>query len=398
MTAAAETQSLKRTPLYPLHRELGARMGPFAGYVMPIHYPLGVLKEHLHTRQAAGLFDISHMGQIALHPKTDLGLLVAALERLLPIDVVGLQPGRQRYGFLTNIQGGIIDDCIVANRGDCFLLVVNANRKNVDELHLRTRLVDVGTVEPVSERALLAVQGPAAETVLARLAPFIKNMRFMDITEVTLAGVTAVVSRSGYTGEDGFEISVPAEQAEKLARLLLQHREVAFIGLGARDSLRTEAGLCLYGADLNEATTPVEAGLEWAIQRIRRRGGGRAGGFFGADIVLRELERGPRRRRVGLLPQERVPVRRGASLFSGPSADTLVGSVTSGLYGPSVGAPVAMGYVDPSRASPGTRLWAEVRGKTVPVLVTTPPFVPHRYKTLTNMVEPHDHAEIYQGP
>src|SRR6516225_214896 len=263
MTAAAETQSLKRTPLHPLHRELGARMGPFAGYVMPIHYPLGVLKEHLHTRQAAGLFDISHMGQIALHPKTDLGLLVAALERLLPIDVVGLQPGRQRYGFLTNIQGGIIDDCIVANRGDCFLLVVNANRKNVDELHLRTRLVDVGTVEPVSDRALLAVQGPAAETVLARLAPFIKNMRFMDITEVTLAGVTAVVSRSGYTGEDGFEISVPAEQAEKLARLLLQHREVAFIGLGARDSLRTEAGLCLYGADLNEATTPVEAGLEW---------------------------------------------------------------------------------------------------------------------------------------
>ena len=380
MTAAAETQALQRTPLHPLHRELGARMGPFAGYEMPIQYPLGVLKEHLHTRQAAGLFDISHMGQVALRPKADPALLAAALERLLPIDVVGLQPGRQRYGYLTNIQGGIIDDCVLANHGSGFLLVVNASRKRVDEQHLRTHLVDVSTVEPLSEHALLAVQGPAAETVLSRLAPFIGKMQFMDIADVTLDGVTAIVSRSGYTGEDGFEMSVPAEQAEKLARLLLQHREVAFIGLGARDSLRTEAGLCLYGADLDEATTPVEAGLEWAIQKVRRSRGERAGSFFGADIVLRELEHGPRRRRVGLLPQERVPVRGGASLFAAPSGDPPVGSVTSGLYGPSVGAPVAMGYVDLAHAQPGTRLWAEVRGKPVPVLVATPPFVPHRYK------------------
>jgi aminomethyltransferase len=250
----------------------------------------------------------------------------------------------------------------------------------VDEQHLRTHLVDVGTVEPLSERALLAVQGPAAETVLARHAPFIGKMRFMDIAEIALAGVPAVISRSGYTGEDGFEISVPAEQAEDLARLLLQQREVEFIGLGARDSLRTEAGLCLYGADLDETTTPVEAGLEWAIQKVRRLGGGRAGIFFGADVVLCELECGPRRCRVGLSPQERVPIRSGASLFASSSADAPVGGVTSGLYGPSVGAPIAMGYVDSANAPPGTRLWAEVRGNAVPVLVTTPPFVPHRYK------------------
>jgi len=378
--AAQDRATLQRTPLYALHCELGARMAPFAGYEMPIQYPLGVLKEHLHTRNAAGLFDISHMGQIALRPSPgELPALARALERLVPVDVAGITPGRQRYAVFTNAKGGIIDDLIIGHRDDHFLLVVNASRKVLDEEHLQAHLAGICGLERLADRALLALQGPAAESVLARLSAPVAKMRFMDITEIHLAGISCVVSRSGYTGEDGFEISVPANDAEKLARALLQHPEFEPIGLGARDSLRTESGLCLYGADLDETTTPVEAGLEWAIQKSRRGGGERAGNFLGADVVLRELDSGPSRRRVGLRPQGRIPVRSGAVLFTEPSGNQ-IGVVTSGLHGPSVGGPVAMGYVARTHALPGTILVAEVRGNRVPIVVTTLPFVPHHYK------------------
>lgn len=372
---------LQRTPLYALHCERGARMVPFAGHEMPIQYPLGVLKEHLHTRRAAGLFDISHMGQIALRPDSaDLAALARALELLVPVDVAGLACGRQRYAFFTNGRGGIIDDLIISHRGDHFLLIVNAGRKLTDAQHLHAHLAHLCRVEPLTDRCLLAVQGPAAEAVLARFATPLVAMRFMDIAELVLAGSRCVVARSGYTGEDGFEISVAADEAESLARALLQHAEIAFAGLGARDSLRTEAGLCLYGADIDETTTPAEAGLEWAIQKVRRRGGQRAGNFPGADLVLGEIEGMPRRRRVGLRAQGRVPLRRGALLFVDPAGGAPIGLVTSGLYGPSVGAPVAMGYIATEHARPDTRLFAEVRGNRLAVVVTTLPFVPHRYK------------------
>ena len=370
-----------RTPLYPLHCELGARMAPFAGYEMPIHYPLGVLKEHLHTRTAAGLFDVSHMGQIALRPHTsDMAALALALERLVPVDVLGLGEGRQRYGFLTNARGGIIDDLMIGHLRDHLLLVVNASRKTIDVEHLHAQLAESCDVVPLEDRALLALQGPAAEAVLAELAPSATGMRFMDLRELTIAGADCVVARSGYTGEDGFEISVPADAAERFARLLLKHPQVASAGLGARDSLRTEAGLCLYGADIDETTTPIEAGLDWAIQKVRRLGGARAGDFLGAETILADFARKPRRSRVGLRPRERTPIRGGALLFADPSANEPIGKVRSGGYGPSVGAPIAMGYVAASQASPDTQLFAEVRGRRVAVTVTSLPFVPHRYK------------------
>ena len=285
--------ALKHTPLHALHLEMGARMAPFAGYDMPIQYALGVLKEHLHTRSAAGLFDVSHMGQVALRPRSGkVADAAQALERFVPVDVLGLRLGRQRYAVFTNDSGGIIDDLMIGQCGDHLALIVNAGRKDVDERHLRDALSDVCTVELLADRALLALQGPAAEAVLARLAPSCAAMRFMDIRPVLIAGASCLVSRSGYTGEDGFEISVPARDAEKLARTLLQDAAVKLIGLGARDSLRTEAGLCLYGSDIDESTTPVEAALEWAIQKVRRRGGARAGNFPGADVVLEQLEGG----------------------------------------------------------------------------------------------------------
>ncbi len=381
MTVVPEAKTLRRTPLHALHCERGARMTAFAGYEMPIQYPLGVLKEHLHTREAAGLFDVSHMGQITLRPAAgELSALASALERLVPVDVLGLAPGRERYALFTNAQGGIIDDLIIGHRNDHFLLIVNASRTEVDWKHLRTNLAQVCRLENNADRALLAVQGPAAQSVLTRLAAPVAGLRFMDVGEFELARIPCVVSRSGYTGEDGFEISVPAERAEKLARALLQHPEIALVGLGARDSLRTEAGLCLYGADIDEASTPVEAGLEWAIQKVRRPGGGRAGNFLGADRILDELDCGPRRRRVGLRPQGRVPVRNGALLFASHSDRDPIGVVTSGLYGPTVGAPVAMGYVAPAHALPGSQLVAEVRSQRVLVEVTTLPFVAHRYR------------------
>jgi aminomethyltransferase len=372
---------LQRTPLHQLHVELGARFMPFAGYEMPINFPKGILKEHLHTRAAAGLFDVSHMGQLAVYPREQGAQNAArALESLLPVDVLGLDEGRQRYALFTNSAGGILDDLMIANRGDHFALVVNASRKDADEAHLRTSISDRCIIKRLDERALLALQGPLAQSALVRFCPAVASMRFMEVRTLAILGVDCMVSRSGYTGEDGFEISVPVAQAQLLARKLLEDSNVAPIGLGARDSLRLEAGLCLYGADLDASTTPVEASLEWAIQRSRRTGGVREGAFPGADVILAQLASGSARRRVGLRSQERTPVRGGMSLYADSVAQTPLGQVTSGGFGPTVNAPVAMGYVANAASKPGTALFADVRGKRVPVEVSELPFVKLSYK------------------
>ncbi len=371
---------LKTTPLHALHQELGARMVSFAGYEMPVQYPLGVLKEHLHTRAAAGLFDVSHMGQIVLRAKSgNVRETSQALERLAPVDLVDLAPGRLRYAFFTNAQGGVLDDLMVANCGDYLLLVVNAARKEADEAHLRAQLGNDCDIERLA-RALIALQGPEAEAALALLAPECVNMRFMDIRTLTLMGAECTVARSGYTGEDGFEISTPADIAREIAEELLANASVAPIGLGARDSLRLEAGLCLYGSDIDETTTPVEAGLSWAIQKARRRGGAREGSFPGTEIILGQLEHGVPHHRVGLRPAGRAPVRAGAPLFAADDASAQIGTVTSGGFGPSLNAPIATGYLPTALAVPGTTVFAELRGKRLPVAVMALPFIVPKYK------------------
>jgi aminomethyltransferase len=369
------TESLAKTPLHALHQERGARLVPFAGYEMPLHYPLGILKEHLHTREQAGLFDVSHMGQILLHGSA----AASALESLVPVDIIDLPVGQQRYALFTDEQGGILDDLMVARLAeDKLLLVVNAACKAHDLQHLQQHLGTQCGIEPLfEERALLALQGPQAPAVLARLAPQVAQMTFMQIAPVELLSCECLVSRSGYTGEDGFEISIPASHAEVLARHLLSEKEVQPIGLGARDSLRLEAGLCLYGHDMSTSTTPVEANLLWAISKVRRAEGARAGGFPGAERIFAQQRDGVARKRVGLLPQERIPVREGADLLD--ANDTVIGQVTSGGFAPSLGAPVAMGYVDSDQATLGTQLWARVRDKRVAVTVAKMPFVPQRY-------------------
>lgn len=381
MSVPEQPAALRHTPLHAMHLRLGARMVPFAGYEMPVQYPSGIIKEHQHTRSAAGLFDVSHMGQIALRPRSGrVEDAARALESLVPADVLGLGAGRQRYTLFTNATGGVLDDLMVANLGDHLLLVVNAARKAADEARLRTRLSDLCVVDLLAERALIALQGPRAEDVLAVLAPGIRDMRFMDVRSIALIGEPCVVSRSGYTGEDGFEIGIRAAMAEALCEVLLRDPAVTPAGLGARDSLRLEAGLCLYGADLDEATTPVEAALEWTIPAPRRAGGARAGGFEGADTILQQLAHGAPRRRVGLQPEGRAPVRGGAALFAAENDDDAIGAVTSGGFGVSLNGPVAMGYVPAAKASPGTRLFAEVRGKRLPIIVSLLPFVPTHYK------------------
>ena len=369
------SETLHKTPLHALHLELGARMVPFAGYDMPVQYPMGVLKEHLHTREQAGLFDVSHMGQIRLTGKD----AARALESLVPVDIIDLPVGMQRYAMFTNEQGGILDDLMVANLGnDELLLVVNAACKEQDLAHLRTHIGDRCEISPLfEERALLALQGPAAVTVLARLAPDVADMTFMQFRTVQLNGADCYVSRSGYTGEDGFEISVPADSAEALARRLLAEAEVQPIGLGARDSLRLEAGLCLYGHDMDQQTTPVQANLLWAISKTRRADGARAGGFPGAEVIFGQQQNGVARKRVGLLPQERTPVREGAEIVD--ESGQIVGTVCSGGFGPTCGAPVAMGYVDIEHAALDTSLWALVRGKRIALKVSKLPFTPARY-------------------
>lgn len=370
------TEHLLITPLHALHLELGARMVPFAGYDMPVQYPLGVMKEHLHTREQAGLFDVSHMGQILL---TGAGA-AKALETLVPVDIIDLPVGMQRYAMFTNEQGGILDDLMVANLGnDRLFLVVNAACKAQDLAHLRKHLGAHCEIQPLfEERALLALQGPAAVNVLQRLAPDVAKMTFMQFEPVTLLGAACYVSRSGYTGEDGFEISVPTAHAEKLARALLAEPEVQAIGLGARDSLRLEAGLCLYGHDMNEKTTPIEASLLWAISKARRADGPRAGGFPGADTIFaQQQQQGVARKRVGLLPQERTPVREGAEVVD--AQGNVIGTVCSGGFGPTLGAPLAMAYLDSAFTPIDTEVWAIVRGKRVPMKVSKLPFVAQRY-------------------
>jgi aminomethyltransferase len=377
----SETSSLKRTPLHALHLARGGRMVPFAGYEMPVQYSAGVMKEHLHTRTAAGLFDVSHMGQIALHAKSGhVEDAARALERLLPQDIIGVAPGRQRYAQFTNATGGILDDLMVANFGKHLFLVVNAACKAEDEAHLRAHLSETCVIEPLPDRALLALQGPKAESVLAKFCAGVPAMRFMDAGPHSVDGIDCFVSRSGYTGEDGFEISVPADRAEALAAALLDDSCVLPIGLGARDSLRLEAGLCLYGHDIDATTTPAEAALQWSIQKSRRGGGARAGGFPGADIILSQLENGAPRRRVGLRPEGRAPVREGAPLFADGSSSEQIGTITSGGFGPSLGAPVAMGYLPTPLAADGGTVFAELRGQRLPLRVSPMPFVSNTYK------------------
>jgi aminomethyltransferase len=360
---------LKRTPLYDLHRELGARLVPFAGWEMPVQYPAGILAEHQHCRNAAALFDVSHMGQVRL----DGPDAATALERLVPADIAGIAPGRARYTLFTDGAGGILDDLIVSNTGDHLFLVVNAGCRDADLDHLRAALEPTVQVREFADRALLALQGPEAATALARLAPGCAELPFMGTAEMAAGGVPCRVSRLGYTGEDGYEISVAADFAEQLARALLDQPEVRPAGLGARDSLRLEAGLPLYGHDIDTTTTPVEAGLAWSIQKRRRQ----EGGFAGAETILRQLAEGPARRLVGLRPEGRAPAREGTEIQD-PGGRT-VGKVTSGGFGPSVGGPVAMGYVETPCAEPGAELSLLVRGKPLPAKVAALPFVPRRY-------------------
>jgi len=377
----ANATSLKQTPLHALHLARGAKMVPFAGYDMPVQYAAGVLKEHLHTRAAAGLFDVSHMGQIALRAKSGrLEDAALALERLVPQDIVAVAPGRQRYAQFTSGDGGLLDDLMVANFGDRLFVVVNAACKVEDEAHLRAHLSDSCVIDSLADRALIALQGPKAESALAKLGADVNAMKFMDAGPRRVAGFDCFVSRSGYTGEDGFEISVPAANAEALATMLLGNPDVLPIGLGARDSLRLEAGLCLYGHDIDTSTTPAEAALEWSVQKSRRSGGARAGGFPGAAKILGELDGGASRRRVGLRAEGRAPVREGALLFADAASGEAIGKVTSGGFGPSLNAPVAMGYVPTPLAAAGTTVFAEVRGQRLPMKVAATPFVPNTYK------------------
>ncbi|WP_448189107.1 glycine cleavage system aminomethyltransferase GcvT [Azospirillum sp. sgz301742] len=372
MTESPEVQnnqSIKKTPLHALHLELGARMVPFAGYDMPVQYPLGILKEHQHTRAQAGLFDVSHMGQVRLTGADP----AAALESLVPGDIKGLGRGRMRYTLFTNETGGILDDLMVTNAGDHLFLVVNAARKEHDIAHLRERLKGKAEVEPLPDAALMALQGPAAAEVLARFIPEAASMKFMSLLPATFNGIPVLISRSGYTGEDGYEISCDQSDAEPIARALLAEAEVEAVGLGARDSLRLEAGLCLYGHDIDETTTPVEAALEWALSKRRRE----EGGFPGAEIVLGQLKGGAPRRRVGIRPDGRAPAREHTEIVD--EAGNRLGEITSGGFGPTVNGPIAMGYVDIARAAEGTPLTLMVRGKPQAARVAATPFVPQRY-------------------
>lgn len=377
--ASTSSTELLRTPLHALHIELGARMVGFAGYDMPVSYPGGILAEHHHCRSAAVLFDVSHMGQVRITgDEAD-----RALETLIPADLIGLGVDRQRYGFFTNSAGGIIDDMMIARRsagsdsGNDLLLVLNAAGKAADITHLTTNIGHRCRVQPLPEQALLALQGPKAVAALIRLEPGVTSLTFMRGGWFTLNGATCYVTRSGYTGEDGFEIAVPADQAEALARALLALPEVKPAGLGARDTLRLEAGLCLYGHDLNDRVTPVHAGLTWAIQKVRRAGGEREGGYPGARVIEAQMTNGVPHKRVGLVGLEHVPVREGAVLSD--TQGRRIGVVTSGTLGPTVGKPIAMAYLAANHTAPHHEVYAEVRGQQVPMRVQAMPFTPHHY-------------------
>ncbi len=365
--------TLQHTALYDLHQALGAKLVPFAGYAMPVQYPLGIKKEHLHTRAKAGLFDVSHMGQVLL--KDDKA--AAALETLVPVDIIDLPEMQQRYALFTNEQGGVMDDLMVTNTGDSLFLVVNAGCKEQDIVHLQKHLANQCEIEVLEDRALLALQGPMAGAVLAKLAPESTEMVFMTAKTLILNGVECFVTRSGYSGEDGFEISVANNDAEGLARLLLADDAVEMIGLGARDSLRLEAGLCLYGHELDNDISPVEASLFWALSKSRRADGSRPGGYLGAEIIMAQMAEGVERKRVGLKPLGKMPVRDGAEILD--EHDNVIGLVTSGGFGVTLNSPVAMGYVPTEFSQVGTKLQALVRNKKVPLEVVKLPFVKQNY-------------------
>lgn len=367
-------EQLLKTPCYNLHLEAGGKMVPFAGYEMPVQYSMGVKKEHLHTREQVGLFDVSHMGQLKLIGKN----AAAALETLVPVDIIDLPKGKQRYALFTNDQGGILDDLMVSNLGDHLFVVVNAGCKAQDIAHLQQHLPADVKIEVMPDRALLAIQGPKAGEVLKRLLPESADMVFMDSQQVNFDGAACIIGRAGYTGEDGFEISIPQADAERIARLLLAQSEVEWIGLGARDSLRLESGLCLYGHDIDETTTPVEASLLWAISKIRRTEGERAGGFPGAAVILDQIvTKNVNRKRIGMVGLGKAPVREGTELYN--SNNEKIGVVTSGTAGPSKGAPIAMGYVETEYAILDNEIYADVRGKKLPMLIQRMPFVAQRY-------------------
>ena len=377
MSTPSPDAELLTTPLHALHLELSARMVPFAGYSMPVQYPAGLMAEHLHCRASAALFDVSHMGQLRLTGADS----AAALESLLPIDVIGMVDGQQRYGFFTNKHGGILDDLMltrsVVDGQSEWLLIVNAANKAADTALLQSRIGQRCSVQPRPDLALLALQGPQAVTALARLNPAVVNMSFMTGASVTLNGAPCFATRSGYTGEDGFEISVPVAQAEALARALLAQPEVRPAGLGARDTLRLEAGLCLHGNDIDAQTTPVEAGLLWAIQKVRRAGGARAGGYPGAAVIDAQIAAGATRRRVGLVGLDRAPVRPGTAIVNAVGAP--LGTVTSGTLAPTANRPIAIAYLPTAHTALDHEVCAEVRGKRLPMRITALPFVPHRY-------------------
>ncbi len=368
MTKGTDTETL-RVHLDAMHRELGARMVPFAGYHMPVQYPAGIIAEHCHTRARASLFDVSHMGQAVLRGDNP----AADLESLVVGEIQGLAVGRTRYTMMTNDDGGIIDDLMVTNHANHLHLVVNASRKELDFAHIRERLSGRCDLEIRTDRVLLALQGPSAVKVMTRISPPCCHMLFMNTEPLTLAGISCLVTRSGYTGEDGFEISAPVDDAERLCRILLDEPEVRPAGLGARDSLRMEAGLCLYGNEIDKTTTPIEAGLMWAISRRRRS----EGGFPGADVILGQIRNGVGRRLVGIVVDDKTPARAHATITDVDG--NKIGEVTSGGYGPSVGAPIAMGYVGAEYTKPGTSVRLIVRSRPVPGKVVSLPFVEHRY-------------------
>lgn len=368
------SEKLLKTPCYNLHLEAGGKMVPFAGYQMPVQYSMGVKKEHLHTREKVGLFDVSHMGQLKLIGKN----AAIALEKLVPVDIIDLPIGKQRYALFTNDQGGLLDDLMVSNFGDHLFVVVNAACKAQDIAHLQRHLPSDIEIQILENRALLAIQGPKTSEVLKRLIPESADMIFMDSRVVNFDGVECIIGRAGYTGEDGFEISIPQADAERIARLLLAEAEVEWIGLGARDSLRLESGLCLYGHDIDETTTPVEASLLWAISKVRRTDGERAGGFPGAKIILEQIAtKNVNRKRIGMVGLGKAPVREGTLLYN--SNDEKIGIVTSGTAGPTKGSPIAMGYVKTDYAVLDTQIYADVRGKKLPMLIQRMPFVAQRY-------------------
>jgi aminomethyltransferase len=369
---------LLRTPLYDLHVSNGGKMVPFAGYEMPVQYQDGVLKEHLHCRKKVGLFDVSHMGQVIIKGKS-FNDVAHSLEALMPISISNLKEGRQRYGFFTNASGGIIDDLMLSNRGDYLFMVVNAACKHIDIPHMIENMANV-TVDLIEDRALLALQGPLAEKILVNFNISIREMRFMDITTIEILGIDCWVARSGYTGEDGFEISIPNNKTIEFTEKLLKFEEVNLIGLGARDSLRLEAGLCLYGHDIDQGTSPIEAGLSWAIQGSRREDGSRSGNFFGEQRIFNEIKNGPNKKRVGIQPSGRAPMRENTVLFADSAGQEHIGKITSGGFGPTVEGPVSMGYVNSEYAITGDQVFGKVRGKFLPANVVALPFVKANFK------------------